>query len=459
MSKEKNKKKKNYNSLNAGAFIIASLFFFIPSFSFAQTLIYENDESTSALFSPFNGIRIQSITASSSIELQGFSLKLATATTTPFTWTANIGYGTGYTNSSTNTWFATTTGSSAAIQFSSTGTTAWYQILFPASYIIPAGQPVQVKFTATSSFSVYSASENIVADPTWCNQTGCTRQGAVRLYGQVSSQLVFFSAPTNGITTEDFDNWIVSATGLNIGEGYSFKVLYGETTSTIGTYADIGGGFTAANTVTTGNVGKSISLIPFSALATTSVQWSARPVLYTSSSQIVGTDITFTVQRNAGFPNQPNWNASSIINYASTTLAGPALECPDFNFFSSSTLGTIVCWGQKGFIGLLSFLFQPNPNVMEYLRVTITGFQNVFPFNLTFGTLNASQSIVENQNQTQTTLVWNFDPDGTHNTNVTLFAQDGLENAIGASAKLWFDNIVLFLTLIGFAYMITRIAF
>lgn len=465
MNQEK-MKKKNYNSRLAVASIIASLFFFIPFSSFASTLFDTGTQPNGNSYAQFGTVIPGSYVTSTWLS-NGFGVKLYNGAGATGTITGWFGYSTlaGGPGSSTITWLSSSTrnvSGSIDTSFTTWSNASWVAFTSTINYTIPYGSKFVAK-TEINNGTTVSVNNNLSSgDILKCvgASYSCVSSTtlAIQVYGLQNSGGVSFSSPTNGQTVNDFSNWTLSATGLNPGEGYYFKVLYGQTTSTIGTYSDIGAGFTAADTVTTGNVGKSISLIPFSALATTTVSWSARPALYTSSSVIFGSDITFTVQRNAGFPSQPDWTASSVINYASSTLAGPGLVCPDFVFFASSTLSTIQCYVQKTAIGLVSFFFQPNPGTLSYAQGIITSFQNVFPFNLTLGTLNAVQSQVTQQSQVGRTLSFSLSADASHTATVDLFTANGLQDAIGSDAKLWFDNIVLMFMLVGFAYAIIKLS-
>lgn len=239
---------------------------------------------------------------------------------------------------------------------------------------------------------------DIVQDVQICSScsTGTNLQMWINADGVPQSPEISFAGPGNGSTTVDFLNWRTYANNLVPGESYQIRVLYGQTSSTIGTYMDPGGWFTSAGTSTTNLIFKQNSLVPFSAYTTTSIVWYARPVLYSSSTSYVGPDISFTVVRSPGEIVQPDWTATTTVLFASTTLAGPNLDCGDVvsssASFARNAIDYSVCSLKKGAIGLISFLFVPDNSVTNYAISELTGYRQVFPFSLFFGTFEEISS-------------------------------------------------------------------
>lgn len=266
-------------------------------------------------------------------------------------------------------------------------------------------------------------------------------------YDVAHPEIVQLLYPSEGLSTTDFQNFLVNWGGGTAGEGLNagisptdngratgtIEVFAGTSTSTLTSYGSIPWLFYYGRPI---EVLKNFPLNRPGVLATSTWYAFARLSYATST----GGAITIVDSDVVSF----TFNSNTQVN--TSTYAGAAGVLPPLIIFENSTTtpqNPYTCTGISDIANCLlnftwsaaQFLFVPNSNISSYMSNSLDTMKGVFPFSLVFGMHTAINTVAESVSSTTPTLSVVMPAPFSSSTPFVFLSSSSLVALVGASGK------------------------
>lgn len=264
-----------------------------------------------------------------------------------------------------------------------------------------SGSPFNVGTLKGSTSDRYPKGEcsySTNADPTI--QTACSLKD---IYFQLTTQnetdfsqqnFISFLHPTNGITTKDFENWVIGLGNLASTTTYYIKIdyqSYGNNTSTRPDYTSFTG-----STSSIWAFPKGTNLLP--TISGNTWLWNATASIATDinfTNLMAQESISFSVNEYATTSPTTYQEYAGIENpYVAGAIAydKKQRELEDCNkytigLFSSTTVEAVMCQILQSGASFVNYLFTPPQFALNNLKLELERYKNIFPFSIYFAIL------------------------------------------------------------------------